>query len=119
MVKRADAGAIIDQEKVTIEPRDTAEMVFRKILPLARRLFERQYDALLAGTADVIVAGGMESMSNAPYLLPKARSGYRMGHQQVLDHMFLDGLEDAYDRGRLMGTFAEDTARHYQLTRQD
>jgi acetyl-CoA C-acetyltransferase len=58
----------------------------------------------------VIVAGGMESMTNAPYLLPKARAGYRLGHQQVLDHMFLDGLEDAYDKGRLMGTFAEDCA---------
>jgi acetyl-CoA C-acetyltransferase len=76
------------------------------------------HDALRAGSADVIVAGGMESMTNAPYLLPKARSGYRMGHGQVLDHMFLDGLEDAYDKGRLMGTFAEDCARHYQFTRQ-
>ncbi|MCC6197680.1 MAG: acetyl-CoA C-acetyltransferase [Burkholderiales bacterium] len=76
------------------------------------------HDALLAGTADVIVAGGMESMSNAPYLLPKARSGYRMGHQQVMDHMFLDGLEDAYDKGRLMGTFAEDCAAKYEFSRQ-
>ena len=75
------------------------------------------HDALLAGTADVIVAGGMESMSNAPYLLPKARSGYRMGHQQVIDHMFYDGLEDAYDKGRLMGTFAEDCAAKYEFTR--
>jgi acetyl-CoA C-acetyltransferase len=75
------------------------------------------HDALLAGSADVIVAGGMESMSNAPYLLPKARSGYRMGHQQVMDHMFLDGLEDAYDKGRLMGTFAEDCASKYEFTR--
>ncbi|MXN60993.1 acetyl-CoA C-acetyltransferase, partial [Burkholderia pseudomallei] len=62
-------------------------------------------------------AGGMESMSNAPYLLPKARGGYRMGHGQVLDHMFLDGLEDAYDKGRLMGTFAEDCATTYGFTR--
>jgi acetyl-CoA C-acetyltransferase len=77
------------------------------------------HDALLAGTADVIVAGGMESMSNAPYLMPKARAGYRMGHQQVLDHMFLDGLEDAYDKGRLMGTFAEDCASSYQFTREE
>ncbi len=76
------------------------------------------HDALRAGSADVIVAGGMESMTNAPYLLPKARGGYRMGHGQVMDHMFLDGLEDAYDKGRLMGTFAEDCARHYQFTRQ-
>ncbi|MCB1809762.1 MAG: acetyl-CoA C-acetyltransferase, partial [Candidatus Competibacteraceae bacterium] len=68
------------------------------------------HDLLLASTNQVMVAGGMESMSNAPYLLPKARSGYRLGHGQVLDHMFLDGLEDAYDKGRLMGTFAEDCA---------
>ena len=77
------------------------------------------HDALLAGTADVIVAGGMESMSNAPYLLPKARAGYRMGHQQVIDHMFYDGLEDAYDKGRLMGTFAEDCAAKYAFTREE
>ncbi|WP_275600452.1 acetyl-CoA C-acyltransferase [Paracoccus versutus] len=76
------------------------------------------HDLILAGSADVVVAGGMESMSNAPYLLPKARSGYRMGHGQVMDHMFLDGLEDAYDKGRLMGTFAEDCAEAYQFTRQ-
>jgi acetyl-CoA C-acetyltransferase len=77
------------------------------------------HDALLAGSADVIVAGGMESMSNAPYLLPKARTGYRMGHQQVIDHMFYDGLEDAYDKGRLMGTFAEDCAAKYEFTRAE
>jgi acetyl-CoA C-acetyltransferase len=75
-------------------------------------------DALLAGTSSVMVAGGMESMSNAPYLLPKARAGYRMGHQQVLDHMFLDGLEDAYDKGRLMGSFAEDCVAKYRFTRE-
>jgi acetyl-CoA C-acetyltransferase len=76
------------------------------------------HDLLLAGNGDVIVAGGMESMSNAPYLLPKARAGLRMGHGQVLDHMFYDGLEDAYDKGRLMGTFADDTASKYQFSRQ-
>lgn len=76
------------------------------------------HDLLLAGSADVIVAGGMESMTNAPYLLPKARAGYRMGHGHVMDHMFLDGLEDAYDKGRLMGTFAEDCAEAYQFTRE-
>ncbi len=76
------------------------------------------YDAIAAGSADMVVAGGMESMSNAPYLLPKARSGMRMGHGEVKDHMFLDGLEDAYDRGRLMGSFAEEAATHYQFTRQ-
>jgi acetyl-CoA C-acetyltransferase len=74
-------------------------------------------DLLLAGTNATMVAGGMESMTNAPYLLPKARAGYRMGHQQVLDHMFLDGLEDAYDKGRLMGSFAEDCAAKYNFTR--
>ena len=76
------------------------------------------HDLIAAGTNDVMVAGGMESMTNAPYLLPKARGGYRMGHGQVQDHMFADGLEDAYDKGRLMGTYAEDTARHYQFTRE-
>ena len=76
------------------------------------------HDLLLAGTNDIMVAGGMESMTNAPYLLPKARSGYRMGHQQVIDHRFFDGLEDAYDKGRLMGSFAEDCAGTYQFTRE-
>ncbi|MCB1909228.1 MAG: acetyl-CoA C-acyltransferase [Rhodocyclaceae bacterium] len=79
------------------------------------------HDLLLAGSAEVMVAGGMESMSNAPYLLPKGRGGYRLGHGQVLDHMFFDGLEDAYSaehRGRLMGTFAEDCASSYGFTRQ-
>ena len=75
------------------------------------------HDLLVAGSADVLVAGGMESMTNAPYLLPKARGGYRMGHGKVMDHMFLDGLEDAYDKGRLMGTFAEDCAQNYGFTR--
>jgi acetyl-CoA C-acetyltransferase len=76
------------------------------------------HDLLLAGSANVMVAGGMESMTQAPYLLPKARGGYRMGHGQVLDHMALDGLEDAYDKGRLMGTFAEDCAAAFQFTRE-
>lgn len=76
------------------------------------------HDQILAGSADIMVAGGMESMTNAPYLLPKARGGLRMGHGEVKDHMFLDGLEDAYDKGRLMGTFAEETAQHYQFTRE-
>ena len=77
------------------------------------------HDLLVAGTNDVMVAGGMESMTNAPYLLPKARAGYRMGHQQVLDHMFLDGLEDAYDKGRLMGSFAEDCASKFAFSREE
>ncbi|RMH50939.1 MAG: acetyl-CoA C-acyltransferase [Alphaproteobacteria bacterium] len=76
------------------------------------------HDQLLAGNGAVVVAGGMESMSNAPYLLPKMRAGARMGHAEAKDHMFLDGLEDAYDRGRLMGTFAEDCAEKYQFTRE-
>lgn len=75
-------------------------------------------DAIAAGSADLIVAGGMESMSNAPYLLPKMRAGARLGHGQVIDHMFLDGLEDAYDKGRLMGTFAEDCAAEFAFSRQ-
>ena len=74
------------------------------------------HDAIVAGHGDVIVAGGLESMTNAPYLLPKARGGMRLGHAEVKDHMFLDGLEDAYE-GRLMGSYAEDTAQHYQFTR--
>ena len=75
------------------------------------------HDQLKLGQGEVIVAGGMESMTNAPYLLPKMRAGARLGHGQVIDHMFLDGLEDAYDKGRLMGTFAEDCAEKYQFTR--
>ena len=77
------------------------------------------HDLLAAGTNEVMVAGGMESMTNAPYLLPKARSGYRMGHQQAVDHMFLDGLEDAYDKGKLMGSFAEDCAGKYNFSREE
>jgi acetyl-CoA C-acetyltransferase len=76
------------------------------------------HDQLVSNSVDVIVAGGMESMTNAPYLLPKARSGLRMGHGQVIDHMFYDGLEDAYDKGRLMGTFAEDCAAKYSFSRE-
>ncbi len=76
------------------------------------------YDQIALGHADTMIAGGMESMTNAPYLLPKMRGGARIGHGQVVDHMFLDGLEDAYDKGRLMGTFAEDCAEAYQFTRE-
>ena len=76
------------------------------------------HDGLLAGSMRIAVAGGMESMTNAPYLLDRARAGYRMGHGRVLDHMFLDGLEDAYDKGRLMGTFAEDCAQCYGFKRE-
>ncbi|WP_299985216.1 acetyl-CoA C-acyltransferase [uncultured Ruegeria sp.] len=76
------------------------------------------FDQIALGHAQTMVAGGMESMTNAPYLLPKMRGGARIGHGQVVDHMFLDGLEDAYDKGRLMGTFAEDCAEAYQFTRE-
>ncbi|WP_432284577.1 acetyl-CoA C-acyltransferase [Aminobacter sp. BA135] len=76
------------------------------------------HDLIAAGSARTVVAGGMESMSNAPYLLDRARSGYRMGHHRLIDHMYLDGLEDAYDKGRLMGSFAEDCAEAYGFTRE-
>ena len=76
------------------------------------------HDLLSAGSNEVMVAGGLESMSNAPYILPKVRDGLRMGHGEIKDHMFLDGLEDAYEPGRLMGHFAEQTATHYQFTRE-
>ena len=76
-------------------------------------------EALASGTIDYVVAGGMESMTNAPYLLKKHRSGARLGHDTAYDHMFLDGLEDAYEEGRAMGTFAQDTANDYQLTREE
>ncbi len=76
------------------------------------------FDQIALGHAETMIAGGMESMTNSPYLLPKMRGGARIGHGQVIDHMFLDGLEDAYDKGRLMGTFAEDCAEAYQFTRE-
>ncbi len=76
------------------------------------------HDAIKAGSAHVVLASGMESMTNAPYLLSKARSGFRLGHGEIKDHMFLDGLEDAYERGTLMGRYAEETAKHYQFTRE-
>jgi len=76
------------------------------------------FDSIVAGTNDIVVAGGMESMTNAPYLIPKARGGYRIGHAMMYDHMMLDGLEDAYDKGRSMGTFAEECASKYSFTRE-
>src|SRR5713226_8275303 len=87
-------------------PLSTGSTTVNKMCGSGMRAAMFAHDMLLAGSADVIVAGGMESMTNAPYLLPKARGGMRMGHGQVLDHMFLDGLEDAYEKGRLMGAFA-------------
>jgi acetyl-CoA C-acetyltransferase len=76
------------------------------------------HDSLISNSYEIVVAGGMESMTNAPYLLPKARAGLRMGHGQVIDHMFYDGLEDAYEKGRLMGTFAEECAQGFSFTRE-
>ncbi|MDQ7980185.1 acetyl-CoA C-acetyltransferase [Paraburkholderia sp. SARCC-3016] len=99
-------------------PLSTGSTTVNKMCGSGMRAAMFAHDMLAAGSADVIVAGGMESMSNAPYLLPKARAGMRMGHGQVLDHMFLDGLEDAYDKGRLMGTFAEECAASFDFTRE-
>jgi acetyl-CoA C-acetyltransferase len=99
-------------------PLSTGCTTINKMCGSAMEAMILAHDALVAGSADAIVAGGMESMSNAPYLMPKARAGYRMGHQVVQDHMFLDGLEDAYDKGRLMGTFAEDCAQSFAFTRE-
>jgi acetyl-CoA C-acetyltransferase len=99
-------------------PLATACTTVNKMCGSAMEAAMLAHDRLLAGGAETIVAGGMESMSNAPYLLPKARAGMRMGHGTVYDHMFLDGLEDAYDKGKLMGTFAEACAEKYEFTRE-
>ena len=99
-------------------PLSSACTTINKMCGSGMKAIMMAHDSLLAGSTQVAVAGGMESMSNAPYLLPKARSGMRMGHGQVMDHMFLDGLEDAYDKGRLMGSFAEECADQYRFTRQ-
>ena len=93
-------------------------MTINKVCGSGMKAAMLAHDTLIVGTHDLMVAGGMESMSNAPYLLAKARAGLRLGHGEVKDHMFLDGLEDAYDRGRLMGTFAEDCAARYQFSRE-
>lgn len=100
-------------------PKSVACTTVNKMCGSGMKTAMMAYEALHARPRDIIVAGGMESMTNAPYLLPKARSGMRLGHGQVYDHMFIDGLEDAYEPGRLMGTYAEDTAQHYQFTRAD
>lgn len=99
-------------------PESTPATTISKVCGSGMKSVMLGHDLVVAGSANIVVAGGMESMSNAPYLLDKARSGYRLGHGRMVDHMFLDGLEDAYDKGRLMGTFAEDTAEHYQFTRK-
>ncbi|MEH7839319.1 acetyl-CoA C-acyltransferase [Rhizobium laguerreae] len=99
-------------------PFATAASTVNKMCGSGMKAVMMAHDLIAAGSASVGVAGGMESMTNAPYLLDKARGGYRLGHGRVVDHMFLDGLEDAYDKGRLMGSFAEDCAEAYQFTRE-
>ena len=98
-------------------PNSAGAITLSKMCGSGMRAAMLAHDMLLAGSADVLVAGGMESMTNAPYLLPKARSGYRIGHDRIFDHMMLDGLEDAYESGRSMGTFGEDCAAKYSFTR--
>jgi acetyl-CoA C-acetyltransferase len=100
-------------------PRSVPCATVNKVCGSGMKTAMMAFDQVAGGGADFVVAGGMESMSNAPYLLDKHRDGARMGHGRAIDHMFLDGLEDAYDRGRSMGTFAEDTAQAYQFTRQE
>lgn len=99
-------------------PRSVGCTTVNKMCGSGMRAVMFGYDAILAGSSDIVVAGGMESMTNSPYILPKVRVGMRLGHGEVLDHMFLDGLEDAYEKGRLMGSFAEDCARKYQFSRE-
>ncbi|WP_394756735.1 acetyl-CoA C-acyltransferase [Rhodoferax sp.] len=98
-------------------PNSTGAVTLSKMCGSAMRATMFAHDMLLAGSADVLIAGGMESMTNAPYLLQKARGGYRIGHDRIFDHMMLDGLEDAYEAGRSMGTFGEDCAAKYGFTR--
>ena len=100
-------------------PRSAEAVTVNKVCGSGMQAAMFAHDMLAAGSADVIVAGGMESMSNAPYLSKKYRSGARIGHDTVYDHMMLDGLEDAYEPGRAMGTFAEEAAQEYQFTRED
>jgi len=99
-------------------PPATAATTVNKMCGSGMKAVMLAHDMLIAGSARAMVGGGMESMSNAPYLLERARTGYRMGHGRLIDHMFLDGLEDAYEKGRLMGTFAEDCAQSYGFSRQ-
>lgn len=99
-------------------PNSTNAMTVNKMCGSGMKAVMLAHDLIKAGSANIVLASGMESMSNAPYLLPKARAGYRLGHGELKDHMFLDGLEDAYARGQLMGCFAEATASHFQFSRQ-
>jgi acetyl-CoA C-acetyltransferase len=100
-------------------PKSAGAVTLSKMCGSAMRAAMFANDMLLAGSHEVLVAGGMESMTNAPYLLPKARGGYRIGHDRIFDHMMLDGLEDAYEPGRSMGTFGEDCAAKYSFTREE
>ncbi len=100
-------------------PLDVRCQTVGKVCGSGMQAIMNAYDMIKAGSSDIVVAGGMESMSGAPYLLEKARTGYRAGHGKVMDHMFLDGLEDAYDKGRAMGTFAEECADTYGFTREE
>ncbi|MEN9435833.1 MAG: hypothetical protein RIR09_488 [Pseudomonadota bacterium] len=100
-------------------PQSAGAVTLSKMCGSGMRAAMFAHDMLLAGSHTVLVAGGMESMTNAPYLLPKARGGYRIGHDRIFDHMMLDGLEDAYEPGRSMGTFGEDCAAKYSFTRED
>jgi acetyl-CoA C-acetyltransferase len=100
-------------------PVSTGALTINKMCGSGMKSIMLSHDMILMGSSTVMVAGGMESMTNAPHLLPTGRAGLRMGHGQVLDHMFYDGLEDAYDKGRLMGTFAEDCASEYKFTRKE
>ncbi|MBK6929180.1 MAG: acetyl-CoA C-acyltransferase [Comamonadaceae bacterium] len=100
-------------------PKSAGAVTLSKMCGSGMRAAMFAHDMLLSGSADVVVAGGMESMTNAPYLLPKARGGYRIGHDRIFDHMMLDGLEDAYEPGRSMGTFGEDCAAKYSFTRAE
>ena len=99
-------------------PNDVGATTINKMCGSGMKATMFGHDLIIAGSADIAVTGGLESMSNAPYLLPKARRGLRMGHGEIKDHMFIDGLEDAYDKGQLMGVFAENTAEKYQFTRE-
>jgi len=99
-------------------PKSAGAVTLSKMCGSGMRAAMFAHDMLLAGTHDVLVAGGMESMTNAPYLLQKGRAGYRIGHDRIFDHMMLDGLEDAYEPGRSMGTFGEDCAAKYHFTRE-
>lgn len=99
-------------------PQSVGATTLNKMCGSAMKTVMLAHDYIKAGTANLMIAGGLESMTNAPYLLPKARGGYRLGHGELKDHMFLDGLEDAYEPGKLMGWFAEETAKKFEFSRE-